>query len=83
MQPKTISECLMFSTVRLEAEDRSSGTGFFYTYNIDDENICQVLVTNKHVVNNNPEEIVGGIYKIFNHYIALIGRTRNIPYPTK
>jgi hypothetical protein len=23
------------------------------------------------------------LYKIFNHYIALIGRTRNIPYPTK
>ena len=23
------------------------------------------------------------LYKIFNHYIALIGRIRNIPYPTK
>lgn len=58
MQPKTISEYLMFSTVRLEAENGSSGTGFFYIYNIDDEKICQVLVTNKHVVNNNPNEIM-------------------------
>lgn len=58
MKPKTISEFLMYSTVRLESRDRSSGTGFFYSCDIDDNKVCQVLVTNKHVVNNNPNEIM-------------------------
>lgn len=55
MEPKTISERLMFSTVRLETNNGSSGTGFFYYCNIDDE-IYPILITNQHVVNNNRNE---------------------------
>lgn len=56
MEPKTISEKLMFSTVRLETSDgSSSGTGFFYCFNVNGK-IYPTLVTNKHVVNNNPNE---------------------------
>ena len=55
MKPISISEQLMFSTVRLECMDGSSGTGFFFNFVIDDK-IVPVLVTNKHVVNNNPKE---------------------------
>lgn len=55
MRPISISEKMMFSTVRLESEDGSSGTGFFFNYNIDGK-IVPVLITNKHVVNNNPAE---------------------------
>lgn len=55
MKPITISEQLMFNTVRLVASNGSSGTGFFYNFRVDDM-IFPTIVTNKHVVNNNPNE---------------------------
>lgn len=57
MKPTTISEQMLFNTVRLETLDGSSGTGFFFSFKIDDINY-PVLITNKHVVNNNTQETV-------------------------
>lgn len=58
MKPKTISEKMMFSTVRLETSNSSSGTGFFYGYDVDDKTTCPILITNKHVINNNRNEVM-------------------------
>lgn len=55
MKPITTSEQMMFSTVRLESLDGSSGTGFFFNYLFDNK-AFPVLITNKHVVMNNPKE---------------------------
>ena len=49
MKPISISERMMFNTVRLVASDRSSGTGYFYNFMIDNK-IVPVIITNKHVV---------------------------------
>lgn len=57
MIPSTISERLMFNTVRLETNDGSSGTGFFFTFKFGNL-LVPILVTNKHVVNNNETETV-------------------------
>lgn len=57
MEPKTISERLMFNTVKLVASDGASGTGFFYQFRVNDR-IYPAIVTNKHVVNYNPNEIM-------------------------
>ncbi len=56
MVPKTTSEQLMFCTVRLETKS-GTGTGSFFNFNIRDK-IVPVIITNKHVVNNNPDEDV-------------------------
>jgi len=56
VKPESISEQLLYNTVRLET-NTGSGTGFFFRYNFDDV-IVPVIVTNKHVVNNNPNETV-------------------------
>lgn len=50
MKPMSISEKMMFNTVRLVSQDGSSGTGYFYNFNIDGA-IVPVIITNKHVVN--------------------------------
>ena len=55
MEPKTVSEKLMFTTVKLVASDGSSGTGFFYNFRIG-EKVVPTIITNKHVVNDNPNE---------------------------
>lgn len=55
MIPVSISEKMMFSTARLECEDGSAGTGFFFNYNIEGK-IVPILITNKHVVKDNPKE---------------------------
>ena len=56
MKPETISEKLMYNTVRLEAENGSCGTGSYFSFNIGENNI-PVLITNKHVINNNSNEL--------------------------
>jgi hypothetical protein len=53
MEPKTISEHMLFSTVRLVAEDGSSGTGFYYNFTINGLDY-PTIITNQHVVNSNP-----------------------------
>ena len=55
MKPISISERMMFNTVRLVASDRSSGTGYFYNFVIDNK-IVPVIITNNHVVNYNSNE---------------------------
>ena len=55
MEPKTISEQLMFNTVKLVASDGSSGTGFFYNFRVNDK-VYPTIITNKHVVNYNQNE---------------------------
>lgn len=55
MKPVSISENLMFNTVRLVAQSGASGTGFFYNFNLDNK-VVPVIITNKHVVNNNANE---------------------------
>ena len=55
MKPISISERMMFNTVRLVASDRSSGTGYFYNFVIDNK-IVPVIITNKQVVNYNSNE---------------------------
>lgn len=57
MKPVSLAEKLMFNTVRLETLDGSCGTGFFFNF-IVDEHIVPILITNKHVVNNNKMENV-------------------------
>ena len=45
MKPISISERMMFNTVRLVASDGSSGTGYFYNFVIDNK-IVPVIITN-------------------------------------
>lgn len=56
MKPISISEQMMFNTVKLSTSSRS-GTGFFFTYSIDNKQY-PVIITNKHVVNNKTQEEV-------------------------
>jgi hypothetical protein len=50
----TPAETLMHTTVRLECSlvgnRPSTGTGFFFSFKIDDKNHVPVIVTNKHVI---------------------------------
>lgn len=55
MKPETVSEQMMFNTVKLVASDGSSGTGFFYNHIVDGK-IYPTIITNKHVVRDNPRE---------------------------
>ena len=57
MQPIGLTERLMFNTVRIETLDGSSGTGFFFNFKFGGETV-PVLITNKHVVNDNKIETV-------------------------
>lgn len=56
MKPISISEAMMFNTVKLTTS-KGCGTGFFFTFNVDD-NLYPVIITNKHVVNNKTQETV-------------------------
>jgi len=56
-KPQTISEQMQYSTVRLSAGN-STGTGFFFNFTFDGNKTVPVIITNKHVVNNNQKEEV-------------------------
>lgn len=56
MKPESISEKMMFNTVRLETES-GMGTGFFYNFQVGDA-IYPTIITNKHVVNYRQDEKV-------------------------
>lgn len=56
MKPESISERMMFNTVRLETAS-GTGTGFFYNFVIG-ETIYPAIITNKHVVNYKQDENV-------------------------
>lgn len=57
MIPKSISEQLMYSTVLIETEN-GKGTGFFFSFKIDDSTSIPVIITNKHVINYNSSQDV-------------------------
>lgn len=57
MKPVDIAEKLMFATVRLVADNGSCGTGYYYNVNCSKGSV-PVIITNKHVVNNNPNEVM-------------------------
>lgn len=51
----SISEKLMHSTIRIEVLNKkndvvSTGTGFFFSFSIEEKNDVPVIITNKHVV---------------------------------
>lgn len=52
IEPKSPSEQLLFSTLRIEAGN-SVGTGFFYSVKIDGNSEIPLIITNKHVVRDN------------------------------
>lgn len=56
MKPESISEKMMFNTVRLETES-GMGTGFFYSFRVEEKEI-PTIITNKHVVNYKQDEKV-------------------------
>lgn len=56
MKPESISEKMMFNTVRLETES-GMGTGFFYNFQVGDATY-PTIITNKHVVNDRQDEKV-------------------------
>ena len=56
MKPISFSEKIMFNTVRIGASNGSFGTGYFFNFGIDDATFVPVIITNKHVINNNQHE---------------------------
>jgi hypothetical protein len=54
IQPKSLSDELLFTTVRIETEGASGtlwhGTGFFFRFTTDNPQGFPVIVTNRHVV---------------------------------
>ena len=56
MKPISISEQMMFNTVKLSTST-GSGTGFFFTFHLENKQY-PVIITNKHVVNNKTQEEV-------------------------
>lgn len=57
IEAKTISEQMLYSTVRIVASNGGKGTGFFFTFSVDGKNV-PIIITNKHVVNYNDKENV-------------------------
>ena len=55
MKPISISEKLMFNTIRLVASNGSAGTGYFCSFTIGDKKV-PIIITNKHVLNNKINE---------------------------
>ena len=71
MKPESISEKMMYNTVRLETES-GMGTGFFYNFHVGDATY-PTIITNKHVVNYKQDE-KGGIIRMCEQ-VAASGNT--------
>lgn len=56
MKLQSISEQLMYNTIRIESSS-GVGTGSFFNFKVNDGQV-PVIITNKHVVNYNPNETV-------------------------
>lgn len=56
INPKGITEQMMYSTVLIQTAN-GTGTGYFFRFQ-DGENNYPVIITNKHVINNNRTEKV-------------------------
>ncbi len=54
IKPRTISEKLLFSTVRIAVQlssgEEGTGTGFFFNFLVDEQTHIPAIITNKHVV---------------------------------
>lgn len=54
IKPTTISEHLLFSTVRIAVQfssgEEGTGTGFFFNFLVDEQTHIPAIITNKHVV---------------------------------
>ena len=62
IKPITISEQLLFSTVRIEAtgpKGIASGTGFFFNFKADEKRIIPTIIANKHLIK---DAILGKFY---------------------
>lgn len=57
IKPQTLSEQLLFSTVRLQT-DQGVGTGFIFMFQLKDKQQIPVIVTNKHVIDHNDKQKV-------------------------
>lgn len=57
MNPKSISEQMLYNTIRLETLDGASGTGSYFKFKINGLDV-PIIITNKHVINNNENEEV-------------------------
>ena len=55
-RPETIFEILIFSTVKINSiysnGEEGSGTGFFFSYEIEKDKSLTFIITNKHVIEN-------------------------------
>lgn len=51
IKPETITEQLLFSTIRLQTS-HVIGTGFYFIFEIDNTKMIPVFITNKHVIEN-------------------------------
>ncbi len=56
MKPISISETMMYNTVRIITKSGSCGTGSYFNFKIGEFTV-PVIITNKHVINYNPSEI--------------------------
>lgn len=64
MIPQSISEKMMYNTVRITTSS-GSGTGSCFNFRADNQDI-PVLITNKHVINDNSEEQTSFLLHIAN-----------------
>lgn len=56
MKPQSISERLMYNTIRIDTE-HGVGTGSFFNFNVG-VTVVPVIITNQHVVNYNTNGVV-------------------------
>lgn len=52
IQPRTVAEQLLYSTVQI-CGDYGTGTGFFFHIQLDKDKQIQLILTNKHVIDGN------------------------------
>ena len=81
----TLAEKLMHTTVRLECKLQngasSTGTGFFFTYELNNEKNIPVIITNKHVIENSIEGSFV-LTKMDDNKEPIMGSTERIKVPT-
>jgi len=82
IQPQTISEQMMYSTIKLVASNGSAGTGFFFNFSFSGNKEVPVIITNKHVVNNNNQEEVSCFLHVKNKN-KIVNKGINITLKTK